>query len=208
MTLVCWSGGCDSTLVLYDLAQKASPENPVRTISIDVCQISMGKEQARARKKILAWMKKKGLHIEHNEVKLSVEQGSGLLHHGNPQAVIWLLAIQALKKEEDLYAGYVLKDDWWVDYSSWRSIFSTFQTLAHRTGSLVTPLCRTYKRDVLKRLDTLGLLSLVWWCAATNLPKNKLRKAPCGNCSSCIDHETAIWQRDRFDSGKVELKEK
>jgi hypothetical protein len=190
--------------VLYDLAQEASPKKPVRTVSFDVSQIFMGKEQARARKRILAWMKKKGLHVDHNEIK--VELGGGVFHHGNPQAVLWLLATQSLKKKEDLYTGYVLKDDWWLDYGSWSSIFRTLQTLADRSGILQMPLCRTYKRDVLKRLDKLGLLSLTWWCAATDLPKNKLRKAPCGNCSSCIDHETALWQRERF--GKVELKEK
>ncbi len=197
MALVCWSGGCDSTLVLYDRAQKASPQNPVRTISFDVSQISMGKEQARARTRILKWMRKKGLHVE--PITVRIDSGEeGLNAHGNPQAVLWLLATQALQKKEDLYLGFVKKDAWWVEYATWAAVFSNLQTAADRKGALFTPLCSTTKRKVLKRLGGIGLLDLTWWCAATDLPKNKLRKEACGECLSCIDHETALWQEERF----------
>lgn len=197
MTLVCWSGGCDSTLVLWDLAQKASPQKPVRAVSFDVSQVNMGKEQARARKRILARMKKNGLHVEHTNIK--IDSGEGFIRQaGSPQAVLWLIASQALETEEDLYLGIVAKDDWWISYSSWYSVFNTLQSVAERTGVIVTPLGGTPKRVVLKYLEKAGLLDLTWWCAASDLPKNKLRKTPCGECSSCIAHETALWQRERF----------
>ena len=205
MPLVCWSGGCDSTLVLYDLAQKASIEDPVRAVSFDVSQIFMRKEQALARKRVLAWMKKKGFHIEHFE--LTLDSGSkgdyGLHNHGNPQAVLWLLATQALKKHEDLYMGFIRRDSWWRDYASWHSVFATLQNVAERKGKLYTPLCDVNKHKVVARLREIGLLDLTWWCAADDLPKNKRRREPCGSCSSCIDHETAVWQHERFGPKQV-----
>lgn len=213
MALVCWSGGCDSTLVLYDLAQKASPLDPVRAVSFDVSQTFMRKEQALARKRILAWMKKKGLHVDHFEIGLNTGiKGNYSLHsYGNPQAVLWLLATQALTKEEDLYMGFVRKDDWWGDYASWHLIFTTLQDVAGRAGKLRTPLCKTHKHNVVARLREIGLLDLTWWCGADDLLKNKRRREPCGYCNSCVDHETAVWQHERFGRfglNRVKLKEK
>jgi len=54
MSLVLWSGGCDSTLVLWDLLQKQSPNDPpIHTLSIDHFAVCAGKEQASARSQIL-----------------------------------------------------------------------------------------------------------------------------------------------------------
>lgn len=196
--LVCWSGGCDSTLLLHHAARLyGTPKNPVRSLSISSSQVTSAKREAAARKRILREFKKRGLHIDPMELELNVASGSpGLSHHGLPQAVMWLLATQALNETETLALGYIKGDDWLGHREAYQTVFDTLQKTSNRTGTLWTPLWGTEKRAVLHQLAELNLLHLTWWC---DVPHNSTKKtAPCGSCASCLTHRTAQWKLAEF----------
>ena len=89
--LVCWSGGCDSTLLLHELARvHGTPSNPIRAISIVSTQVTAGKKEKGARDRLMRTFRKEGLHVELSELELRTLSGSGLEVHGLPQAILWL----------------------------------------------------------------------------------------------------------------------
>ena len=201
MSLVCWSGGADSTLVLYDLAEKSSAAEPVNTVSFRVSQVGAEREQARARERILKEFKKRDYHVNSCEIDVKVTKGSGMDCHGLPQAAVWTLGIQVLGQEEDLYLGYIKGDDWTWNRAEYVRVFEAWQHISARTGNLFTPLGLTPKHHVLDRLEDARLLHLVWWCECLGRsPVNtgRVRTKPCGDCESCRTHETAMMVRERW----------
>lgn len=197
--LVCWSGGCDSTLLLHHTARLyGTPKSPVRALTIRSDQVGSDMREAAARQSLLKRFKKDGLHIEVNEVQIKTLQGNGLHSNGLPQAVLWLLATQALRDGDSLALGYVRGDDYAAEVEAFRSVFDTLQRVSHRTGALWLPLLSTEKRGVLHQLRELKLLDLCWWCEMRLGPKKKL---PCGECASCETHEMGVLKLERFGPG-------
>lgn len=207
MTLVCWSGGCDSTLVLYELAKQAScfdpsvdSGKPVRAISFSFSQVPANREQARARTRILEWMKARNYPVEHLEVK--VDTNEALNQYGNPQATMWLLAQQALRVDEHLYSGYHRGDDFWHNGHHFTETFKALQAHAFRTGQWIFTLAADAKYQIIEKLKKTAdpgrpetsLYDLCWWCADARSmdEKEKLRDTPCGKCPSCITHTMAL----------------
>lgn len=192
MALVCWSGGCDSTLVLYDLAKKSSLAEPVRAISFIHCQIGAGAESMLARDKILAWMRGKGFHIKHQTVEINHKGDFDCVRHGLEQPIMWLAnCIPYLEEAEDLYVGWLRGD-----YAAARSTeakwaFDYMQGIGGRKGKLITPLMDEDKAEVIGKLEK-ELLDLCWWC------ENPVDGKQCGKCDPCVTHRVAL--------AKIELK--
>lgn len=67
--LVLWSGGADSTLVLWDLLRGGEYES-VHALTVDYYNVGAGKEQTRARKVIRAWLRRKGLKFLHTQLDI------------------------------------------------------------------------------------------------------------------------------------------
>lgn len=194
--LVAFSGGCDSTLLLYHAARKyGTPSEPIRALSFTSDQVSSGARETAARIKILKEFKKRGLHVQQELIELSIKHGDGMLHHGLPQAVMWLYGAQYLQEAETYAIGYIKGDDWIAHQAEFRKIFDSLQKIGDRTGALWTPLQWTEKRGVIHQLGQLDLLKLTWWCGKA--PK-KRSAGPCGECHSCQTHETAVWKLERF----------
>lgn len=198
--LVCWSGGCDSTLLLFHAARAyGTPKSPVRALSITSDQVSSGPREAAARKKILAEFKKRGLHVAHSEMSLTCS-GDGLNGKGLPQAVMWLVGTQFLLEDETYGLGYIKGDDWVAHKAEFEETFRLLQRVSDRTGSIWTPLSWTEKRGVIHQLRQHKLLKLTWWC---EVPPRHKKATPCGDCHSCMTHETAVWKLDKFGPGTM-----
>ena len=90
MSLVLWSGGCDSTLILHRLAKKASKENPVRALTVEHNRVGALNEQRAARRKILAWMKRKGFpYVKAFTIRMIIPKGFESEQNGGlPQPII------------------------------------------------------------------------------------------------------------------------
>ena len=198
MSLVVWSGGCDSTLVLYDLLKEQSehPENdllrpPVRAISINHCQVGAETQQKKARQRILERLRKKGFTILHTEVDIKNDGGFAVTGCGGLiQPAFWLpTAIPYLKEDEDLYLGYIAGDDIWHYRSDIFYVFEYMSRMTHRKGKLQFPLEWTKKYEVINRLKKARLLSLIYSCEN---PKSKDTMRTCGRCNSCLRHTLAL----------------
>jgi len=207
-SLVVWSGGADSTLVLYDLAQYSSAKHPVRAVSFEHSQVPGAQEHYYARNKILLHLRNQGAHVQHTLVKVSTHGAFEFLgDNSDPQAVFWTLAIQMLRPDEDIYFGYTKEAGWWRGNHFGR-VFTEFQRAAERHGALYLPLGMMARPAVLHRLKGLGLLKMVWWCEgerlATQRPTKIKRAAkPCGKCGSCLHHATALWQLKEHGPGFI-----
>lgn len=191
MSLVLWSGGCDSTLLLHRVAsEQATKKDPVRALSIVHSQVPANKEQAQARRNILKEFKSRGLHVVHSTLHVKTTGTFFVKGGGNTQGVLWLgTAISYLFKDEDLYAGYIRGDDYW-HYEGWlQEAFKNLKHATYRKGKLLTPFEWKSKGEVIKELKAKKLLHLTWYCED---PK-KNGKA-CGGCHSCEVHRAGVWQ--------------
>lgn len=198
--LVSWSGGCDSTLVLFDLctAQKEREDSgsgliiqdfeKVRAISVFHDQSDKDKKilEARARRRIYNEFKKRGLHFESLTVHIRNIQGE--TRGGGLESAVWILsAIPYLLKKETFHVGYIREDDVWHDRDAYIKGYNGIQELIGNEGGVKFPLEWDTKLDVVKRLQDAKLFDLTWWCEK---PKDK---KPCGTCKPCYRMEAALF---------------
>jgi len=202
MSLVLWSGGCDSTLILDRLLANSSELNPVRALTIIHDQIYPKKQPALARKKAKAYWKKKGFHLDHVEFNVTrtgniqANQSGGL-----SQPMFWLsFSIPYLLEEEDLYLGYVREDCIWHYKKELYGVFENWRKMSRRIGELRTPFEWTHKSAVISVLkDVDDLYKRTWWCEQVSNSKE-----PCGECTPCETHRTAQWQIEQgMDKGRI-----
>lgn len=182
MTLVLWSGGCDSTLALFDESRKSEKGKPTKAISVDHYNVGAGKQQARARTRILAALKKRGHYVEHVTVKISADEGTILKaqQSGIVQAALWLGTVTPyLATDEDLVTGYIRGDDAFHYRSQLVGAFRGLRNLQNKNGELRFPLEWSEKADVIRRLREVDLFDLVWWCEDPHMFN------PCGDCAPC-----------------------
>ncbi len=187
--LVLWSGGCDSTMVLHDLLQTASPSKPVRSVGVNCPRMGGNSRNLDARKRIQKRLERDGYGRLHRHIEVEINDNDNF-HHvaGLVQPAIWLIAAACcLIGDVDLYVGYVRGDDFGHYRSQFESIFNGLQAMSERTGKLVFPLEWAPKSDVLNALNSVGLIKLTWWCQNSG-------EKPCQICSSCLTHAEA-WSR-------------
>lgn len=193
MALVVWSGGADSTLILYNMLHShyvdGQDTEEIRTVSIVHSQVAAAKESRAARRKIKSWFKKKNWLFPHTEITVSME-GDFFCTNAegfSMQPALWLTeAIKILRPSEDLYFGYIRGDDFWHRQHEFVSAYDKLRNLSSRSGSLVFPLEWTTKHAVLSQLDRAGLLDLIWYC------EDPQKGKPCGDCQPCQTHESCI----------------
>lgn len=209
MSLICWSGGLDSTLVLYRMAKELRDgtvyhPHGVRALTIVHPQVSCHFASAAAcRKSLVDFFSKHGLVISYLTVE--VKQNAQSWKHenllaggGNPQALLWLTtAVNYLEENESLYTGYIRGDDYWHHADQFRAAFDSLQRLGGKTGGMWHPLEWESKADVIKATKDAGLYRHCWWCEETAPKVVRGKAVPCGKCKSCHTHETAEWQLSR-----------
>jgi len=195
VSLVLWSGGCDSSLVLYDLARKEGTRaKPIRALTVHHSSVNARKEQARARKRILAEFKKQGLHVIASEVEINCLGPEWPARGGAMQPAIWVsMATQIIMDDEKLYTGHCEGDSMWVAYGQAYAAFKALCSLMDKEkADWIFPLLSTSKEDIFRRLKQAGLYDLCWWCEVPT--KGKV----CGTCVPCKTHETALWKAKRW----------
>jgi hypothetical protein len=204
MAVVCWSGGVDSTLVLYDLALEAKNgrgcKHGVRALTIVQPQVPCQPQGALARAALKVRFRELGLRFDHAVLTMRVSGrfyptsvGSGLV-----QPLFWVgSAVNYLAGDEDLYLGYVHGDCIWHYIGHLRAAFTGLLGVSGRSGNLVMPLEWSRKAEVIERAQGLGLYEQCWWCEGdqdklVRLPRGRL--GPCGECPACKTHKTGLWQ--------------
>lgn len=213
MSLVCWSGGLDSTLVLHTMATeqrdgtKPHPHG-VRALTIIHPQVSCHQPSAdKARAAIKEAFRKQALTVSYLEVTIgqtaaSWRNESFVGSSSNPQSLLWLtLAVNYLERDEDLHTGYIRGDDYWHSLGRSQAAFDALQKLAEHTGQMVHPLEWETKADVIRRTKELDLYRHCWWCEEMAPKKVRGKVRPCGVCKSCLTNDTGLWQIEKLSGG-------
>lgn len=211
--VVLWSGGCDSTLVLYEALHagywqrhaEGRTYTTVRAISISYGAVPCNREQRAARDRIKATFAEKKLVFDHIEVTVSFEgawpqRGSD---GGAIQSQLWLAtAAPYLLDDEDMAISWI---DGECDHNlpDAQVAFEALQRLNGKSGKLVLPLWKRYKTYVVDELRKADLLELCWWCEglSENLTISEAQEpaiSPCGTCKKCIDHAAALWKLEQY----------
>lgn len=210
MSLVLWSGGLDSTLILHNLAVEQrdgtkAHAHGVRALSINQSQIGCHPPTVEAsRKAIKESFRNKGIIVHYVEVTIQQTVDAWRLENfvgggENPQLLLWLsLAVNYLETDEDLYAGYIRGDDAWHRVGSVNEAFSALQRLGGKTGALQFPLEWESKAGVIRAMKNLGLYENCWWCEECKPKTKRGLGLPCGKCKSCITNDTALWQLRKY----------
>lgn len=205
MSLVAWSGGMDSTLVLLSLAWQYKSDTPpdkygLRTVSFIANQIPAGAENRLARERVLKKCRARGLKIEACDLAFDFTAYDDDDHKpglepsidGLSMPPLWLgLATSMLHKDENLYLGYVAGDCFWAWRHHFEAAFEQLQAIAAKTGKLVLPLMDSKKHEVIQALQNHDLYKSCWYCEQPVCVVDKPSK-PCGNCDPCLTHQAAL----------------
>lgn len=190
MALLLWSGGCDSTLLLYTMLKYYNGE--VRTIAINHQNVLANGESKKCRTKLIKKLSKikkfkhTEINIKHNNNLVYPKLGaSGLI-----QPAIWILTASLyLEYDEDLYVGYVKGDDVWHQFNNLTWAFSYIQATIGKIGKIITPFEWVGKFQVIDKLMRLRLISFCWWCGDPAKGKR------CNKCGSCEAHKLSRYER-------------
>ena len=204
LKLVAWSGGCDSTLALYEALRnqktwvvEGEQRYEVRALSINFSPVPQNAPQRAVRKRIKAALALRGLHFAH--IELDLVANNNAFSDRASQAVCWLAqAQQYLCTGEDLVTGWIRGDDVWHNIADLRASFTSLNAACGRANSaLETPLEWITKATVIKRLKAADLYDLTWWCENPRRVGRRFEQCK-SNCVPCRTHATALWQQKTF----------
>lgn len=188
--VVVWSGGCDSTAILYAVAKKFSTkEKPVIAVSYDFSHIQGMKrhKEDEAKEKFLTYCKQEGLNIDHKVINLNVDMD--VYQYGSLiQAYTWVSTLGPyLKDKTNLYLGYIRTDDIWHQFGELKELLKSTQKYLKRELNVLTPLQYREKDEIIKYLVETGIYKMTWYCELPTLNGEK-----CEYCAPCKTHEMAI----------------
>ena len=181
---VLFSGGCDSTLVLYREAMyicRSGTYEQLTAISIEHTQIPAQKEQREARNKIRKEFEKRELNV--NWMTVSITQDGSVEGDGLVQPCIWMsTALMYLRSGDTLYTGYHRGDDYWTCKTEIETAINSFsKVLDKKNIQIQYPLELNSKAQIIKELKDRGLYDLCWYCENPHPVLDTY--SPCGECT-------------------------
>ena len=175
-TLITWSGGCDSTMLLLHCLRAG---DKVRTLAINHDQVASVPYEKKARRKLKKTLLSHGYKFDHSEMSITKQNATS---GGLAQAGIWLwAAIGSLNHGENLAMAYIKADDIWHYYGWYHQAFTSLVAIAEKSSSsLLLPLEWYTKKTIVTELRKQCLFEDTWYCETPR--KNGYR---CGKCVSC-----------------------
>lgn len=213
MAVVLFSGGCDSTLVLYNLAmQMARGQNGDRqriiALSINHDQIAAGPKLHYVREQIEHEFRKRELTSDINFIELSIKHNltNGVTGHGGvTHPIIWLsIAAMYCRDKDSIYLGYHTGDDYWMyKHEAETAFLNMAKVMDKNQVTIEYPLRGYHKPEIITELKAKGLYDLCWYCESE---ANVLTTKPCGTCYPCKCHQTALLQIEKgLDKDSISL---
>lgn len=200
-----YSGGCDSTLILYDLCE-AFKGSVIYTISMNFPWLHeiKYKTEEEYRLKFLKFLKSQGhtiipleinvYHKYYPEFDEEIDKFLFTVQEGT-QAVAWITnACTFLENRDKLYFGLTAHDSHATSLPYLQNVIDQMALATHRSFTLRTPLDRIDKHYIISRLFDKEIYQYAWFCETPN----EVGK-PCLNCQPCIRHITALIAMSRFD---------
>ncbi len=201
---VLWSGGCDSTLLLYELIELYGFSNVV-AVSYKYPWLGPKYNNERiSREAFKAAMKLKygDLQIRHIEIDVSVNSvsGCGLSAYpgGLPQSVAWLLSIPLYATPKSyIYDGGISNDDLTLKLDLYNQTLESVSDLLMRDFVIRHPYVYMYKWEILEKLFKYDIYKYTWFCEQPDNDK------PCCKCRPCQTHIIALKYLEEFSEDEL-----
>lgn len=192
---VMWSGGTDSTLLLYELLKAYGPHK-VTAISYKYPWLASGKVKSEKdhRLAFAAKMNIQGLGgFQSTEVNITQETISGgflasSAGAGLPQALAWLLSVPIYAEQDAyVYDGGIRNDDLTLRMEAYHSIIRGIAGVMQKGITFRTPYIYLTKAQILEKLIAYDLYDCTWYCEIPNE-----ENTPCDHCVPCRTHIAAL----------------
>jgi 7-cyano-7-deazaguanine synthase in queuosine biosynthesis len=204
--IVLWSGGCDSTLLLYELLDAYGSKNVIAvSYNYPWLHPTKAKIESNHREAFKSKMKLLGerfSNFNHHEFGINMI-GDKVMSipplNGLPQAMGWLFMIPMYANENSyIYAGYV-KDD---DFSTggykhhYTNIFDSVNKLIGRENlTLRLPYVGLSKYEIISNLIKNEIYDTAWYC---EMPSSE--HSPCMECHPCQAHISSLTYLSMFSN--------
>lgn len=196
--IVMWSGGTDSTLLLYELLQTYGPEKVI-AISYNYPWLLKSKFEMENRYRELFKAKLRIVDprladFNHSVMTISVDNMIRGNHDNNRigyiQAASWLLSIpQFATKNSYIYLGSIINDE--LETVKSESLNQLFEGICGVIGKdlyLRRPYLLFKKFMIIQKLIEYKLYDSTWFCEMPYNTNNKI----CGKCNPCLTHLEAL----------------
>lgn len=188
--IILWSGGLDSTYLVYDCLKKGYNVYPVYIKLLN--NTSKTEMELDVIKKISEKMKEM-FPNNFNELKITMSINIDYHYHNNyfQQLPIWILGILFSIKDDidEIYLGYVTGDDAISYLNEIKKIYKSYSPIVSNLPKLLFPLSKTLKLEILNKLPSV-LTDLTKTCEIPKKIKNEITNEieyiECGQCDTCI----------------------
>lgn len=186
-SVVYWTGGWDSTALLYKMAvEYGTEEKPIVALSVKTENIQQYSVEEKHRKVLKEILLNKGLHINFQEIEITatsidlspLEPACA----GVAQPNLLLSSMWELFSYNDINIclGYVREDDIWHYMSEFKKVFYNMAKIQMSNAKLCLPLEWVHKEDIMDYLNSIELLDYTWYCENPDEDGK-----PCHTCASC-----------------------
>lgn len=213
---VLWSGGFDSSVLLYELLLAYGEENVVAIsykypwlVPEKIKQEELHREAFKSLLKIRNNSIANFQHVEFEITQKSINGGllNPYSHLGLPQSIAWLL-MAPIYVEEDayLYDGGIKNDDLTLITHEYQSLIDSINKIINKNIHVRQPYLLLTKDQIIeKALLQYGIYDTSWYCETPNA-----NGTPCGHCVCCKTHISSLIHLYIDSSGftRVKAKEK
>lgn len=183
---VAWSGGADSTLLLYLLCKELNKDGKKPVVLISESWYLTGKKkisEAKARDNIEREFIARGLEFDKMRIRSEVTVPDGLwgTTFGLQQPGLWVMQFMPVMKENSIvHFGYINGDHFWYHDNDFIDMVNSYDKMLNSHTELSFELQYTDKVEVLSMLKEFDLLKFIWYCETPERVGQ-----PCGLCHPC-----------------------
>lgn len=191
-----WSGGCDSTLLLYELIDAYGAEN-VYAYSYNYPWLTENKRNSEFyhRELFKSKMRLKGSkYSDFNHIQIDVTQKAlngrerYPSNQGFAQAIAWCFSLPMYVENDDyVYTGAIKVDQLTVKLEEYHKMLNGIEGTLMRNIHFREPYITFSKRDIIERLIKYDIYDSTWFC---EMPSED--NIPCGKCVPCLTHKEGL----------------
>ena len=186
---VVWSGGMDSTLILYDLVQKGIDVETI-VFETDVFGYKKREYEDHARLEVMKYLKKQ---IPIKKIKLDFGASRVLGYNGGLFQQPAMISLTSVFGDDNTvyYFGYHKGDDFFTyQYHLLTAADHLLKTLGNKNIKFSFPLQHATKSDIVTSLQAKGLDKICHFC---EYPEHDYTgQGFCGNCTPCKTYKDAL----------------
>ena len=198
---VLWSGGLDSTALLYCLCH-VFPDVYITAVSINLKGAKSHKTDKKCRQELKRRFKKEGLKIVYQESTVDLNVGVGVFG-GLEQPNMWLMSLCFMSYTDNNAAvcfGYIQNDIIWHYMEYFKKAFYNLNMVTGNTNvSLYLPLGQITKQEIIDYMKQYNLFDLCNYCEFTDEYDGK----PCGQCKDCKEIEYYEFKHKEGETHKI-----